>query len=138
MDFREQSHVGCRRWAFSGSSWESDYGYARAVRVAEHIYVAGTTAMNPDGTVVGANNAYLQTQYIISIITEALRDLGASLNDVVRTRMYVVNIHQNADSVGKAHAEAFETIRPAATMVEVAGLITPELLVEIEVDAVLT
>lgn len=86
---------------------------------------------------VGRGDAYAQTQYIFSVIAEALRELEASLTDVVRTRMYVVDIDSHADAVGKAHGEVFESICPAATMVGVAGLIAPELLVEIEVDAVL-
>ncbi len=137
MDYLEASQMNYPRWASSGSKWESAYGYARAVRVANHIYVAGTTAVHSDGNVVGVNDAYRQTQHILSMITKALHELGASVNDVVRTRMYVVNIHQHADPVGRAHKEVFGTIRPAATMVEVAGLIKPELLVEIEADAVL-
>lgn len=86
---------------------------------------------------VGKGDAYAQTHYILSIIAEALHELEASLTDVVRTRMYVVDIDSHADAVGKAHGEIFESIRPAATMVGVAGLIAPELLVEIEVDALL-
>ncbi|MCY3630308.1 MAG: RidA family protein [Bacteroidetes bacterium] len=122
----------------SGSPWESKYGYARAVRSFQHICVSGTTAVSPEGNVIGEGDAYKQTQYIFTVIAEALHELEASLTDVVRTRIYVVDIDSHAEAVGKAHGEIFESIRPAATMVGVAGLIAPELLVEIEVDALLS
>ena len=121
----------------SGAVWEAKYGYTRAVRVGRYIHVSGTTSTGSHGKVVGEGDAYEQAQHIFTIIAEALQELGSSLTDVVRTRMYVVDILTNADKVGKAHGEVFQDIRPAATMVEVSGLIAPEFLVEIEVDAIL-
>ncbi len=138
MKVQNPSLVPFRHWATSDSPWELKYGYARAVRNLQHIFVSGTTAITPEGNVVGKGDAYAQTHHILSIIAEALHELEASLTDVVRTRMYVVDIDSHADAVGKAHGEVFKSIRPAATMVGVAGLIAPELLVEIEVDAVLS
>jgi enamine deaminase RidA (YjgF/YER057c/UK114 family) len=121
----------------SGAVWETKYGYTRAVRVGRHVHVSGTTAVESNGKVVGKGDAYEQARHIFTIIAEALPKLGSSVTDVVRTRMYVVDILTNGDKVGKAHGEVFQDIRPAATMVEVSGLIAPELLVEIEVDAML-
>lgn len=121
----------------SGAVWETKYGYTRAVRVGQHVHVSGTTATDSHGKVVGKGDAYEQARHIFTIIAEALQKLGSSLTDVVRTRMYVVDIHTNGDKVGKAHGEVFQDIRPAATMVEVSGLIAPDFLVEIEVDAIL-
>ena len=115
-----------RRHISSGSVWEPQVGYSRAVRVGNHVFVSGTTS---DGS-----DAYVQTKGAIAKIEQALEEAGASLYDVVRTRMFVTNI-DDWELVGKAHAEAFSNIRPAATMVEVTRLISPELLVEIEVDA---
>lgn len=126
-----------RRSASSGAMWETTYGYTRAVRVGRHVHVSGTTAIDPQGKVVGEGNAYEQARRIFAIIAEALQKLGSSLTDVVRTRMYVVDILTNGNEVGIAHGEIFQDIRPAATMVEVSGLIAPEFLVEIEVDAIL-
>ena len=137
MKAQNPSLVPFRHWAPSDSPWESKYGYARAVRSFQHIFVSGTTAITPEGDVVGKDDPYAQTHYIFSVIAEALHKLETSLADVVRTRIYVVDTDLHADAVGKAHGEVFESIRPAATMVGVAGLIVPELLVEIEVDAVL-
>ncbi len=117
----------------SGSPWEDVVGYSRAVKVGNIIEVAGTTAMDGD-TLVGRGDVYLQTKFIFSKIERALLQLGASLNDVVRTRMYVTNI-ASWEEVGKAHGEFFATIKPVATMVEVARLIDDELLIEIEVTA---
>jgi enamine deaminase RidA (YjgF/YER057c/UK114 family) len=119
----------------SGSPWEEIVGYSRAVRVGNIIEVAGTTAM--DGEVlVGGGDVYLQTKYIFTKIEKALAQLGASLNDVVRTRMYVTNI-ADWEQVGKAHGEFFATIKPVATMVEVSRLIDEALLIEIEVTAIM-
>lgn len=121
----------------SGAVWETKYGYSRATRVGRYVHVSGTTATESHGEVVGKGDAYKQARHIFTIIADALQRLGSSHTDVVRTRMYVVDIHTNGDKVGKAHSEVFQDIRPAATMVEVSGLIAPELLVEIEVDAIL-
>lgn len=118
----------------SGSEWEKKVGYSRAVKVNNVIEVAGTTATKEDD-IVGINNPYLQTRYILEKIADVLKELGATINDIVRTRMYVVDISQ-WEEIGKAHAEFFKDIKPAATMVEVKSLIHPDLLVEIEVTAI--
>ena len=123
-----------RQRVSTGSPWEPIAGYSRAVRVGNVIEVAGTTAMQ-DGEVVGRGDAYAQTKHILSIVEHALRELGGSLSDVVRTRMFVTDMSR-WEEVGRAHGEAFGDVRPAATMVEVKALIDPELLVEIEVQAI--
>ena len=115
-----------RRHISSGSAWEPKVGYSRAVRMGNLVFVSGTTCEGPD--------AYIQAKGAIAKIEQALEEAGASLEDVVRTRMFVTNI-ADWELIGKAHAEAFRNILPAATMVEVSKLISPELLVEIEVDA---
>ena len=115
-----------RRHIGSGSVWESRFGYARAVRIGDFVFVSGTTSDGPD--------AYLQAKGAIARIERALEEAGASLDDVVRTRMYVTNI-DDWELIARAHHEAFADVRPAATMVEVKRLIAPDLLVEIEVDA---
>ena len=120
----------------SGSPWESVVGYSRAVRLGNMICVAGTTATDEQGRVVGMNDPYRQTVYAIQKIENALIQAGASLKDVIRTRMYVTNI-ADWELIGKAHGEFFREIMPAATMVQVSRLIAPELLVEIEVDAII-
>jgi enamine deaminase RidA (YjgF/YER057c/UK114 family) len=121
----------------SGAKWENIVGYSRAVRVGNIIEVAGTTAVDDRGEIVGLNSPYEQTKYIILKIEKALKEAGASLQDVVRTRMFVTDISKWED-IGHAHGEFFKDIKPAASMIEVKGLITPGLLIEIEVTAIIS
>ena len=119
----------------SGAPWESIVGYSRAVRVGPHVAVSGTAPVGEDGEVVGIGDAYAQTKRCIEIIEAALGEAGATLSDVVRTRMFVTDISQWA-AIGRAHGESFGDILPATAMVEVSQLIDPKMLVEIEVDAI--
>jgi enamine deaminase RidA (YjgF/YER057c/UK114 family) len=120
----------------SGAPWESIVGYSRAVRMGPYVHVAGTTASDENGRVIGEGDPYAQANYIFNKIEAALNEAGAALTDVVRTRMFVVDV-THWEAIGKAHGERFANIRPAATLIEVSRLISPELLVEIEVDAIL-
>jgi enamine deaminase RidA (YjgF/YER057c/UK114 family) len=125
-----------RKHVRSGAPWEALAGYSRAVLSGRHVFVSGTAPVNEQGTVVGRGDPYRQTQRCIEIIAAALQELGGGLQHVVRTRVFVTDIEQWAD-IAKAHQQAFGDIMPATTMVEVSRLIDPDMLVEIEADAIL-
>jgi enamine deaminase RidA (YjgF/YER057c/UK114 family) len=126
-----------RQTVSSGTPWEKQVGYSRAVRAGNMIFISGTTASDEAGNTLAQGDAYQQAKFILLKIERTLKEAGATLSDVVRTRMFVTDIRR-WEEIGRAHAEAFGNIRPAATMVEVQGLVNPDHLVEIEADAIIS
>ena len=120
----------------SGAKWEDIVGYSRAVKIGNQIFVTGTVAVDADNNLVGGDDAYLQTKFILEKISGVLSQLGASMRDVVRTRLFVTDISR-WEEYGRAHGEVFAHIKPCTTMVEVSNLIAPEYLIEIEVDVLM-
>jgi enamine deaminase RidA (YjgF/YER057c/UK114 family) len=121
----------------SGAPYEPIFGYSRAVKIGNQIFVSGSTAIQPDGTVAGVGDPYAQAIATFRTIEKALQQAGASMRNVVRTRMFATDISQT-EAIGKAHAEFFRDIRPASTLVEVSRLVHPDMLIEIEADAVIS
>lgn len=121
----------------SGTVWEPRFGYSRAVRVGNMVFVSGTLASDESGAIVGKGDAHAQTRFALAKIEKALHQAGSSLKDIVRTRMFIIRL-EDAEAVGRAHGEVFGAICPAATMVQVSGFVNPDGLVEVEADAVVS
>lgn len=126
-----------RRNISTGTTWEPKFGYSRAVRAGDHVYVSGTTATDQDGEAVGVDDPYEQATHIFGIIEDALEQADAGFSDVVRTRVFLTDI-DDWEAVGRAHSETFDAVRPATSILGVDELLAPEIRVEIEVDAVVT